>query len=135
MLETCVKNCGRRFHLVVSQKDFVQDLFKLIGPKNDPPTAVQEKVLSLIQNWAAAFRSNPEMQGVVQVYNDLKAKGVEFPAADLETMVPIHTPQRSVLPQVSLRNIEYSSSLIFIICVPKLLSYSTRFQIIQVSFS
>ncbi|OQR78503.1 target of Myb protein 1-like [Tropilaelaps mercedesae] len=103
VLETCVKNCGRRFHLVVSQKDFVLDLVKLIGPKNDPPTAVQEKVLSLIQNWAAAFRSNPDMQGVVQVYADLKGKGVEFPAADLETMVPIHTPQRSVLPQTESR--------------------------------
>lgn len=33
----------------VTQKDFVQELVKLIGPKNDPPTAVQEKVLSLIQ--------------------------------------------------------------------------------------
>lgn len=95
-----MNNCGRRFHLVVSQKDFVLDLVKLIGPKNDPPTAVQEKVLSLIQNWAVAFRSNPDMQGVVQVYADLKSKGVEFPVADLDTMVPIHTPQRSVLPQV-----------------------------------
>lgn len=49
VLETCVKNCGRRFHLLISQKDFILDLVKLIGPKNDPPTAVQEKVLSLIQ--------------------------------------------------------------------------------------
>lgn len=49
VLETCVKNCGRRFHLLISQKDFTLDLVKLIGPKNDPPTAVQEKVLSLIQ--------------------------------------------------------------------------------------
>jgi hypothetical protein len=37
------------------------------GPKNDPPTAVQEKVLSLIQSWADAFHSQPEMSGVVQV--------------------------------------------------------------------
>lgn len=48
-METCVKNCGKRFQVHVTQKDFVQDLVKLIGPKNDPPTAVQEKVLSLIQ--------------------------------------------------------------------------------------
>lgn len=95
-----MKNCGRRFHLVVSHKDFVQDLVKLIGPKNDPPTAVQEKVLSLIQNWATAFRSIPEMQGVVQVYTDLKGKGVEFPQCDAENMVPIHTPQRTVSSQV-----------------------------------
>ncbi|CAL1266230.1 unnamed protein product [Larinioides sclopetarius] len=96
VLETCVKNCGKRFQLLATQKDFVQDLVKLIGPKNDPPTAVQEKVLSLIQSWAETFRSNPEMQGVVQVYNDLKQKGIEFPPSDLDTMAPIITPSRSV---------------------------------------
>lgn len=44
MLETCVKNCGHRFHTLVTNKDFVQELIKLIGPKNDPPREVQEKV-------------------------------------------------------------------------------------------
>ncbi|XP_076312139.1 TOM1-like protein 2 isoform X1 [Tachypleus tridentatus] len=96
VLETCVKNCGKRFHLLITQKDFILDLVKLIGPKNDPPAAVQEKVLSLIQSWADAFRTNSEMQGVVQVYQDLKQKGIEFPMTDLETMAPIHTPQRSI---------------------------------------
>ncbi|CAN8007745.1 unnamed protein product, partial [Ixodes pacificus] len=50
----------------------------------------------LLQSWADAFRVHPEMQGVVQVYSDLKNKGVEFPMTDLDTMAPIHTPQRSV---------------------------------------
>ncbi|PRD22870.1 UNVERIFIED_CONTAM: Tom1l2 [Trichonephila clavipes] len=94
VLETCVKNCKRRFHLLVMQKDFILELVKLIGPKNDPPAAVQEKVLSLIQSWADAFQGNPEMQGVVQVYHDLKQKGIEFPMTDLDAMAPIHTPQR-----------------------------------------
>ena len=31
VLETCVKNCGRRFHVLVCSKDFVQELVKLIG--------------------------------------------------------------------------------------------------------
>lgn len=26
VLETCVKNCGRRFHMLASSKDFVQEL-------------------------------------------------------------------------------------------------------------
>lgn len=34
------------------------------------------------------------MQGVVQVYNDLKQKGIEFPPSELETMAPIITPSR-----------------------------------------
>uniref|UniRef100_A0A1B6F9U9 VHS domain-containing protein n=1 Tax=Cuerna arida TaxID=1464854 RepID=A0A1B6F9U9_9HEMI len=126
VLETCVKNCGRRFHVLVCNKEFIQELVKLIappppaswlqslpsslqslsslgsqysligGPKNDPPTAVQEKVLSLIQSWADAFHSQPDMSGVVHVYQDLKLKGIEFPMTDLDAMAPIHTPQRSI---------------------------------------
>ena len=48
-LETCVKNCGRRFHLCVATKDFLQEMVKVIGPKHDPPQAVQEKILQMIQ--------------------------------------------------------------------------------------
>nr|CAI5843952.1 unnamed protein product [Callosobruchus analis] len=99
ILETCVKNCGKRFHILVCNKDFIQELVKLIGPKNDPPTAVQEKVLSLIQSWASAFQNQPEMSGVLSVYQDLLAKGIEFPATDLDSLAPIHTPKRSVAPK------------------------------------
>lgn len=96
VLETCVKNCGKKFHLLVCSKDFVQELVKLIGPKNDPPTAVQEKVLSLIQSWADAFISQPDLSGVVLVYQDLRSKGIEFPSTDLDCLAPIHTPEKSV---------------------------------------
>lgn len=97
VLETCVKNCGKRFQLLACNKDFVLELVKLIGPKNDPPAAVQERVLGLIQSWADAFQGNPDLQGVCQVYQDLKQKGIEFPMTDLDAMAPIHTPQRTVL--------------------------------------
>lgn len=102
VLETCVKNCGHRFHVLVMTKDFINDLVKIIGPKNDPPTAVQEKVLSLIQAWADAFRGSPDMNGVVQIYTDLKNKGIEFPMTDLDSLAPIHTPQRTVNESESL---------------------------------
>jgi len=49
VLETCVKNCDVRLLQLVTQKDFCQDLVKLIGSKYDPPQVVQEKVLGLIQ--------------------------------------------------------------------------------------
>ncbi|XP_026738256.1 TOM1-like protein 2 isoform X2 [Trichoplusia ni] len=96
VLETCVKNCGKSFHVLVCSKEFISELVKLIGPKNDPPTVVQEKVLSLIQCWADAFQTTPDMQGVTQVYSELRLKGVEFPMTDLDAMAPIFTPQRSV---------------------------------------
>lgn len=89
-----MKNCGKRFHALACSREFVQDLVKLIGPKNEPPTAVQEKVLSLIQTWADTFRHQPHTQGVVQVYQELKIKGIQFPMTDLDAMAPIITPER-----------------------------------------
>ncbi|KAM7371047.1 hypothetical protein PAMP_010547 [Pampus punctatissimus] len=109
VLETCVKNCGHRFHSLVTSRDFVDGvLVKIISPKNNPPTIVQDKVLALIQvryqynymrlkylAWADAFRSSPDLTGVVQIYEELKRKGIEFPTSELETLSPIHTPLRS----------------------------------------
>ncbi|XP_063077711.1 TOM1-like protein 2 isoform X2 [Engraulis encrasicolus] len=95
VLETCVKNCGYRFHALVTTRDFIDGvLVKIISPKNNPPAIVQDKVLALIQAWADAFRSSPDLTGVVHVYEELKRKGVEFPRSELESLSPIHTPQR-----------------------------------------
>ncbi|KAL0983932.1 hypothetical protein UPYG_G00134910 [Umbra pygmaea] len=103
VLETCVKNCGHRFHALVTSRDFIDGvLVKIISPKNNPPTIVQDKVLSLIQAWADAFRSSPDLTGVVHIYEELKRKGIEFPVSELETLSPIHTPQRlSMGPEVN----------------------------------
>lgn len=38
VLETCVKNCGKRFHVLVCQKDFGQELVKLIGSTENSNT-------------------------------------------------------------------------------------------------
>ncbi|XP_046285473.1 target of Myb1 membrane trafficking protein isoform X2 [Marmota monax] len=95
VLETCVKNCGHRFHVLVASQDFVESvLVRTILPRNNPPTIVHDKVLSLIQSWADAFRSSPDLTGVVAVYEDLRRKGLEFPMTDLDMLSPIHTPQR-----------------------------------------
>lgn len=48
----------------------------------------------LLQAWADAFRSSPDLTGVVHIYEELKRKGIEFPMADLDALSPIHTPQR-----------------------------------------
>ncbi|XP_034982585.2 target of Myb1 membrane trafficking protein isoform X1 [Zootoca vivipara] len=97
VLETCVKNCGHRFHTLIASQDFVEGvLVRTILPKNNPPAIVHDKVLTLIQSWADAFRSTPDLTGVVAVYEDLRRKGLEFPMTDLDMLSPIHTPQRTV---------------------------------------
>ncbi|KAL7860473.1 hypothetical protein AOLI_G00168220 [Acnodon oligacanthus] len=109
VLETCVKNCGHRFHVLVATRDFIDGiLVKIISPKNNPPTIVQDKVLALIQAWADAFRSSPDLTGVVHIYEELKRKGIEFPMADLDALSPIHTPQRGV-PEVDPASHKYKA--------------------------
>lgn len=96
ILETCVKNCGRRFHQQIATKDFLLELIKILTPKYDAPTVIQDKVLSLIQSWAAAFQSAPDLKEVGKMYADLKAKGIEFPVTEVDSSAPIHTPGRTV---------------------------------------
>ncbi|KAJ8037162.1 TOM1-like protein 2 [Holothuria leucospilota] len=95
VLETCVKNCDHRMHVLACKQDFVRELVKIIQPNVNPPTVVQEKILAMIQTWADAFRRQPDLHGVVKVYEELKQKGIEFPATDLDTFSPIITPIRS----------------------------------------
>jgi len=98
VLETCVKNCGRRFHVHVAQKDFLKDLTNIMNPKHDPPIIVQDKILTLIQCWSIAFQGAPELRAAEQTYQDLKARGIIFPTTDMEAAVPIITPRRSTQP-------------------------------------
>ncbi|KAL7070133.1 hypothetical protein ACQ4LE_010361 [Meloidogyne hapla] len=96
VLETCVKNCDERFTALVCHKEFVADMIRLISVKYDAPQIVQERVLALVQSWADAFRGNPSFSGVVEMYDELKSKGVEFPATNLDSMAPIITPKQTV---------------------------------------
>ncbi|XP_041642086.1 target of Myb protein 1-like isoform X2 [Cheilinus undulatus] len=97
VLEACVKNCGHRFQVLVASQEFVEGvLVRSILPKYNPPTALHDRVLSLIQSWADAFRSSPSLAGVVHVYDDLRRRGLEFPMTDLDALSPIHTPNRSI---------------------------------------
>ncbi|XP_062874688.1 target of Myb protein 1 [Trichomycterus rosablanca] len=93
VLETCVKNCGHKLHVLVSTREFVDTvLVRTYLPKNEPPFVIQEKVLRIIQAWADAFRSFPDLTGVVYVYEDLRKRGVNFPKADVNSLV--HNPGR-----------------------------------------
>ncbi|XP_068192813.1 target of Myb1 membrane trafficking protein isoform X4 [Antennarius striatus] len=95
VLETCVKNCGYKFHILVTTRDFVEGvLVRSIIPKNNPPLYLHDRVLCIIQAWADAFRSSPDLTGVVSVYEDLRRKGLEFPMTELDGYSPVQAPQK-----------------------------------------
>ncbi|XP_061702950.1 target of Myb protein 1 isoform X6 [Syngnathoides biaculeatus] len=96
VLETCVKNCGYRFHILVTTRDFIEGvLVRSIIPRNNPPLIVHDRVLSIIQAWADAFRSSPDLTGVVSVYEDLRRKGLEFPMTELDGYPSVQAPKRT----------------------------------------
>lgn len=47
----------------------------------------------LSQVWTDAFRGSPDLKAVELCYQELKQKGLEFPATDMDNMAPIHTPK------------------------------------------
>ncbi|XP_051244011.1 target of Myb protein 1 isoform X4 [Dicentrarchus labrax] len=95
VLETCVKNCGYRFHILVTTRDFVEGvLVRTIIPRNNPPLVLHDRVLSIVQAWADAFRSSPDLTGVVSVYEDLRRKGLEFPMTELDGYSPVQATQK-----------------------------------------
>jgi hypothetical protein len=98
LLEVCVKNCGKRFHVHIATKEFIQELIKIISPKYNPSVELQNQVLGLIQSWAYAFQSSPELKEVSKQYQELKAKGIEFPTLDTELASQVHIPDKSTGP-------------------------------------
>ena len=49
LLEALTKNCGKRFHVQIAQKDFLKDFGDVLNPKNSPPAGIQQTVLGLLQ--------------------------------------------------------------------------------------
>lgn len=47
-----------------------------------------------VQAWADAFRSSPDLTGVVSVYEDLRRKGLDFPMTELDGYSPVQTQKQ-----------------------------------------
>ena len=83
LVETCANNCSKRcFQLLLANKDFLAELKAIIQPKLQPPLVIQEKILYLIQHWAAQFKTDPDFKPIEHCYMELKARGIEFPSSD-----------------------------------------------------
>jgi len=94
VLESCVKNCRKQFTILVCSREFSDFLLsRVISPQLDPGPEIQTKVLSLLQSWAHAFSHDPELQGVAEVYIELKKKGIQFPVPSDDDLLLVQSMQ------------------------------------------
>lgn len=76
VLETCMKNCGRKFHNEVGKFRFLNELIKVVSPKYlgaRAPEPVKKKVLEMMFGWTVGF---PEETKISDAYQMLKKQGI-----------------------------------------------------------
>ncbi|CAL1543766.1 unnamed protein product [Lymnaea stagnalis] len=78
LLNACVNNCGRPFHLEIASRDFVSECRTLISQKAHPKVA--QKLKLMIKTWAdmAEFRDDPALNLIPSFYESLRKEGVDF---------------------------------------------------------
>ncbi|XP_071454183.1 signal transducing adapter molecule 1 [Hetaerina americana] len=82
LLDACVNNCGRTFHLEVASRDFEGEFRRLIN-KWRPVPRVSEGLRKLLRSWAEGeFRSDPQLNLIPSLYSRLRHEGLEFPTVD-----------------------------------------------------
>ncbi|XP_078387757.1 ADP-ribosylation factor-binding protein GGA1 isoform X1 [Cetorhinus maximus] len=76
VLETCMKNCGKRFHSEVGKFRFLNELIKVVSPKylgTRTSEKVKTKVLELMFSWTVGL---PDELKITEAYHMLKKQGI-----------------------------------------------------------
>lgn len=76
LLDACVSNCGKKFHLEVASREFLTESKKLLD-KGHPK--VVERFKLMIKKWSEnEFKSDPELNFIPTFYAQLKKEGYDF---------------------------------------------------------
>lgn len=76
LLDACVSNCGKKFHLEVASREFLSEAQKLLE-KGHPK--VVEKFKLMIKKWSEnEFKKDQELTVIPSFYLQLKKKGFDF---------------------------------------------------------
>ena len=73
--------CPRILNLC-AQKNFLEQIIKLLKPEKNAGIENQKKVIFLVQRWAKKFKNDKNMEIFIQEYNLLKDNGITFPGDD-----------------------------------------------------
>uniref|UniRef100_A0A7N6API6 Golgi-associated, gamma adaptin ear containing, ARF binding protein 1 n=1 Tax=Anabas testudineus TaxID=64144 RepID=A0A7N6API6_ANATE len=92
VLETCMKNCGKRFHSEVGKFRFLNELIKVVSPKYlgaRAPEPVKKKVLEVMYSWTVRL---PDETKIAEAYQMLKKQAC-FPTCMLSRLLNSTQPE------------------------------------------
>ncbi|XP_038263462.1 ADP-ribosylation factor-binding protein GGA1 isoform X2 [Dermochelys coriacea] len=92
VLETCMKNCGKRFHGEVGKFRFLNELIKVVSPKYlgiRTPEKVKLKILELMYSWTLGL---PQEVKITEAYQMLKKQGIVKCDPKLPDEAPLPLP-------------------------------------------
>eukprot|EP00111_Clytia_hemisphaerica_P009425 TCONS_00027659-protein len=97
--ESCVQNCGSKFHSEIGKYKFINELIKLLSPKYDgdiTPPAVKERVKELLFSWYCGL---PQEKKIAEAYKMLKQQGIikHDPVDPTRTKPQSYKEQKSVI--------------------------------------
>ncbi|XP_041641804.1 ADP-ribosylation factor-binding protein GGA1-like isoform X3 [Cheilinus undulatus] len=95
VLETCMKNCGKRFHTEVGKFRFLNELIKVVSPKYlgaRAPEPVKKKVLEMVYSWTVNL---PDETKIAEAYHMLKKQGI----VKLDPVLPEDKPHAQTPPR------------------------------------
>ncbi|KAL9874300.1 signal transducing adaptor molecule isoform 1-T1 [Glossina fuscipes fuscipes] len=76
LLNACVNNCGKPFHLEIASREFENEYKRLLA-KAEPK--VSSKMRQVLKSWAEGdFKSDPELNLIPTLYGKLRQEGYEF---------------------------------------------------------
>ncbi|XP_062443915.1 ADP-ribosylation factor-binding protein GGA2 [Rhea pennata] len=95
VLETCVNNCGERFHSEIAKFRFLNELIKVLSPKHHGTWSsekVKSRVTEIIFSWTVWF---PQEVKIQDAYQMLKKQGIvkEDPKLPEDKILPPPSPR------------------------------------------
>lgn len=89
LLDLCVENCGRAFHLEMASPDFISECRTLLSA-DKANTKVLKKLRLLIQKWAQnEFKNDSSLDSIPSLYKSLKQEGADFSPEDLTKTIKV----------------------------------------------
>lgn len=81
MLDACIKNSGKLFHIEVASREFENDYMKLLSKSH---AETSKKLRIGLKRWAEnEFKTDPQLNLIPSLYNKLKNSGVDFTISEM----------------------------------------------------